>query len=241
MFKSSQKLARFHAAHDVLEERMSQRLKLVRNLWIGAEPSNTKRRLGGDLTYASSAWPVTIITRILLMCSSLEHFTLLNLSQNDWEKLEHAIPASLKYLSMGPVHGPFQIANLPKKSQLQQFTSISTFMRDNEVQSLVLHPMLQTFRRLSEAIETDTLAKFAAEQVECVSKSTILKEYIIAICLRPGSLYDGYSFIDQVEIKLRENTEDPRVFVSTIPNQYWSDVIHEEYLSVRLGMFVSQA
>jgi hypothetical protein len=237
MFTSSQKLAKFHAAHDVPAERMSERLKLVRNLWIGAEPSNARRRLNGDLAYASSAWPVTITTRLLLMCESLERFTLLNLNQNDWEKLEHAVPASLKYLSMGPVHGPFRIANLSKDSQLQQFTSISAFMRDDEVRDLVMHPTLKSFRRLSEAIDTDTLAKFAAEQAECVSDSVTLKEYNIAICLRPRSLFDAYSLIDQVENKLRENTQDSRVFVSTIPDRFWSDVVHEEYLSARLGMF----
>lgn len=237
MFKSSEKLAKFHAVHDVPEERMSKRLTLVRNLWIGAEPSNTKRGLRGDLTYASTAWPITIITRLLLMCNSLERLTIVNLGQNQWHKLEHAIPASVRCLSMGPVHGPFLIANLPKNSQLQQFTSISSFMRDDEVDSLVVYPTMQIFRRLSEAIDTDTLAGFAAEQVECVSKATNLKEFNIAICLRPGSLYDGYSLVDRVESRLREMTRDSRVFVSSIPDKYWSDVVHEEYLSVRSESF----
>ncbi|KAJ2916541.1 hypothetical protein MD484_g3849, partial [Candolleomyces efflorescens] len=233
LFTSSHKLVKFHAAHDVPEERMRERLKLVRNLWIGAVSSNPKRRLDGDLTYPRPL-PVTVITRLVLMCESLERLTLLNVDQNDWGEVEAAIPANLRSLSMGPIHGPFRIA---KGSQLQQFTSINSFMRDDEVRGLVMHQTMNSFRRLSEAIDSDTLAKYAAEQVECVSDSATLKEYNIAICLRPGSLFDAHPLIDQVENELRKASLDSRAFVSTIPDRYWSDVVHDEYLSVRLAMF----
>ncbi|TEB18229.1 hypothetical protein FA13DRAFT_1822138 [Coprinellus micaceus] len=127
VFATAQKLVGFHRTHDVPDEQLSQRLSLIHNLYIGAGPEHWPTR--GDLLYSNDAWPMTVLCRIFWMCNNLQSLTLLHLDQNKWQRLEYAIPASLRRLVLGPIHGPFHVSHLTKRPQLEHFTSVDSFMR----------------------------------------------------------------------------------------------------------------
>lgn len=207
---------------------MEERFRLIRNMHIGRTPSTLR-----DLTHTSANWPLTVIGRILWLTTSLESLTLLELDQNVWYRFEHAISASLRYLALGPIHGPFHPQDLKKRPKLETFVSVLTYMRDDEVRDVVCFPSLKRFSRLldapSSAYLTDPSLSFAVDQAKCVSQSTNLERLEIVLC---GCL----PFIRQA----KEATDDPRVLVMGDARN-WLNVIYDEYLLERqkfIGVFV---
>jgi hypothetical protein len=230
VFATAQKLVGFHRTHDVPDEQLSQRLSLIHNLYIGAGPEHWPTR--GDLLYSNDAWPMTVLCRIFWMCNNLQSLTLLHLDQNKWQRLEYAIPASLRRLVLGPIHGPFHVSHLTKRPQLEHFTSVDSFMRDDEVVDAVAFPSLKTFRRMSNSL-TNGVASFCTDQVECISSSSRLERYEIVVC-KAGS--SSGPVIASIESIIQQITDDPRIGVSSIGSR-WEDAIYDEYCDRRRQYF----
>jgi hypothetical protein len=166
------------------------------------------------------------------MSNNLKSLTLLHLDQNKWQRLEYAIPASLKRLVLGPIHGPFHVSDLTKRPQLEHFTSADSFMRDDEVVDAVTSPSLKTFRRMSNSV-TNGVASLCTDQVECVSSSSRLERYEIVVCkagLSPGPI------VASIESMVQQITDDPRISVSSIDSR-WENVIYDEYCDRRRQYF----
>lgn len=226
MFTTAEKLVSFHRVHDVPDEQMSQRLSMIDNLYIGAGPGDWPTR--GDLLYSNDAWPMTIICRIFWMCNNLQSLALLHLDQNKWQRLEYAIPASLKNLVLGPIHGPFHVSHLTKRPQLEHFTSADSFMRDDEVVDVVTFPSLKTFRRMSSGVASSSVHL----QAECVPSST-LGQYEIVVCNAGPS---SGAVVASLESAVQQITDDPRISVSSIGSR-WEHAIYEEYCDRRRRYF----
>ena len=201
---------------------MSSRFHLIRNIYIGRTPDEP-----GDLEYASTVWPLTSVCRLLWECKKLEHLTLLYLDQNKWVELEHAIPATLKTLVLGPIHGPFHASNLPQRPQLEHFTSLHTFMRDDEVVDVVLYPSMKFFRRITDGTNMDPF--LAVGQVPCISKTTTLEEIEIVISGPPNYSTLALSLCKK---KLDEITSDPRIKLRH-DLRHWLQTIFDEFLEYR--------
>ncbi|KAF6745386.1 hypothetical protein DFP72DRAFT_1077536 [Ephemerocybe angulata] len=229
-FTTARKLVLFHRTHDVPDDRLSSRLGWVHNLYIGAGPEQQ-----GDLLY-TSPWPLTIVCRLFWVFTSLERLALLHLDQNQWQKLEYAIPSSLKVLTLGPIHGPFHVSDLRKKPQLEHFTSAEAFMRDDEVLDVVTYPSMKTFRRMTNSTKNG-VALCCTDQVECVAGSQNLERYEITICAPEPEADEG---TEDLRTRVKEITDDPRVYISTVPGSQWNDVIYDEYCSARRQFFGEQ-
>jgi hypothetical protein len=221
-FTTASHLSTFVSAHYIPEGRMNSRFHLIRNIYIGGTPDEP-----GDLEYASTIWPLTIVCRLLWECKKLKHLTLLYLDQNEWVKMEHAIPATLKTLVLGPIHGPFRASNLPQRPQLEHFTSSQTFMRDDEVVDLVLYPSMKIFRRITDANSMGPL--WAVDQVPCISRTITLEEMEIVISGPPEYSTPALSLCKR---KLNEVTNDPRIRLRQ-DRRHWLQIIFDEFLEYR--------
>ncbi|EPQ52121.1 hypothetical protein GLOTRDRAFT_27807, partial [Gloeophyllum trabeum ATCC 11539] len=151
----------------------------VRKLWIGPVTLNGSK--GDFLTFKPRStpwsgdlirWPLTMTHQILMQCTSLQSLALITLNQNDWSFIESAIPASLKSLWMGPAHGAIVLKNFRRNPRISHFTSIDTFMRDDEVVDIVVSPHTRVFRR----IFTSGAGQFARDQLACLTRATGLRE-----------------------------------------------------------------
>lgn len=235
-FTTAKKLVTFHKVHDVPEERLSQRFNLIYNLYIGAAPEDWSEtrptRSRGDLLYASNVWPLTTLCRIFWMCGNLQNLALLYLDQNEWQRLEYAIPASLKKLVLGPIHGSFHPSDLRKRPRLEHFTSAECYMRDDEVLDVVTFPSLKTFRRMSNSLNGAVI--FSTEKVECLSRSTTLEKYEIVVCNTKRLSIPVRTFIKAL---VQRKTDDPRICVKSMPDCRWGSIVYEEYCEFRRQHF----
>ncbi|KAF8155830.1 hypothetical protein B0H34DRAFT_850794 [Crassisporium funariophilum] len=217
-FTTSSQLSKFVSTHDIPNDPIETRFSLVRNMFIGRTPTNQ-----GDLRYSSSNWPLTVVCRLLWLCTSLKHLTLLDLDQNVWQLLEHSIPGSLEYLTLGPIHGPFRAQNLRQKPSLRHFTSAQTYMRDDEVLDIVCYPSLRTFRRISFGNSMAQL--WAVDQVACVSKTQTLDKLEIVICGEPQITSPAWIVAQR---NLEEMTDDARIVIRQDVRD-WIRIVYEEH------------
>lgn len=217
-FITSDQISKFLRGHDIPDGPLNSPLSLIKNIYIGGTPTNP-----GDLTYGSTNWPLTTLSRLLWLSHSLERLTILNLDQNQWHKFNHTIPPSLEYLTIGPVHGTFRPQDIKQQSALKHFTSISTYMRDDEVQDIVCYPSMRTFRRI---LETSSMApQWAIEQVGCISKSENLDRMEILLFGRQ----DYTALVSEiVQEQLKKITDDPRVVIET-DRRKWDAIVYSEY------------
>lgn len=141
----------------------------------------------------------------------------------------HAIPASLEYLTLGPVHGPFRPQDLKQLPALKTFTSVLTYMRDDEVQDIVCYPSMRVLRRILDG--SSMAPHWAVEQVGCISKSPALERLEIVIFGRPA--YTSAA-AEVARDGLKEVTKDPRV---VIPEDCrgWLDIVFVEFQDYRLA------
>ncbi|KAF9555256.1 hypothetical protein CPC08DRAFT_712174 [Agrocybe pediades] len=217
-FTTSDQISKFLHSLDTDAGPLDSPFPFVRNLYIGETPSNV-----GDLSYASTNWPVTTLSRLLWMSRSLERLTIVNLDQNEWHKLDHTIPSSVEYLTMGPVHGSFRPQDMKQKLSLKHFTSISTYMRDDEIQDIICYPSMRTFRRILEA---STMApQWAVEQVGCISQSEHLDNMEILLFGR-----HEYTVLvaEVIQEQLKSITQDPRAII-TRDGRTWNAIVYGEY------------
>ena len=198
---------------------MNSRFHLIRNIYIGRP-----RDEPGDREDTSTVWPLTIVCRLLWECKKLEHLTLLYLNRHKWVEVEHAIPATLKTLVLGPIHGPFRASNLPQRPQLEHFTSSHTFMRDDEVADLVLYPLMKIFRRITTLTNMGRLLA-----VGQVPRTMTLEEIEIVVSgpTEYSTLATSYS-----KRKLDEKTSDPRIKVRH-DLRHWLQMVFDEFLEYR--------
>ncbi|KAH6906810.1 hypothetical protein BKA70DRAFT_1287019 [Coprinopsis sp. MPI-PUGE-AT-0042] len=146
-FSRSEQLVLFHRIHDVSNKRLSRRFRLVKSVFIG----NIGRADVSDLGYHRTDWPCTIVLQLLRQWSKLERMTIRGLPQYEWTPLEHVVPSSLVHITLGPVHGPFLPSDLDQHPSIQSFTSIASFMRDEEIDDVLTHPSMRVFRRIVSA------------------------------------------------------------------------------------------
>lgn len=197
---------------------METRFRFIQEMYIGPTPSEP-----GDLQYSSTNWPVTVISRILWLSTSLKNLTILNLDQNKWHTLEHVIPSSLQNLTLGPVHGAFRVQNLKQRPPLVQFTSVLTYMRDDEVRDIVCYPSLRKLRRILDAMSMGP--QWAVAQVACISKARTLEGLEIVICGKPECTTPARvlarEYLDQL-------TDDERVVVRE-DGRDWLSIVFDDY------------
>jgi len=217
-FTRAAQLNAFYMSHNDCDDVTASRVLLVQQIWIGNTPN-----MHSDLPYGSTAWPITAIHRILWTCTNLRCLYLIGLDQNQWYRLENAIPASLDHLAMGPIHGPFFIKNLMRHPRISHFTSIQSFLRDDEVQEIVLSPHMRQFRRIADFSSRNMLT-FALEQASCISKSATLEEMQLLVF--------GSGQHDEPVLELNaEHTDDRRVVVRSCQDKSWLDLLHSEFLA----------
>jgi len=218
--RSVNQISAFWAIHNTSEDRIRSRLLLIQNLWIG----NTSDS-GGNLTDGHIFWPLPIITRILWSCTRLRSLYLINIDQNDWIRLEKAIPASMESMAMGPVHGPLHIKDLTREPRIRKFTSAQSFMRDDEVRDVILSPHMQKFRVLFSAQRASQIQTL--EQVGCISETETIEE-IEFLILGPTP---SPSLLQELKEKLRNITTDRRVKIRTSPIASWIEFLYSEFLA----------
>ena len=216
---SGNQISTFWAIHNTLDDRIQSRLLLIQNLWIGDTPDSE-----GNLTYGSTFWPLPIITRILWSCTRLRSLYLANLDQNDWIRLEKAIPASVENMAMGAVHGPLHIKDLTRKPRIRRFTSAQSFMRDDEVRDVILSPHMKKFRVLFSAQRASQMQTL--EQVGCISESKTIEE-IEFLFFGPTP---SPSFLQELRMRLRSITTDRRVKIQPSPIADWMELLYSEFL-----------
>ncbi|KAF8233585.1 hypothetical protein L208DRAFT_1435535 [Tricholoma matsutake] len=196
---------------------------LIKNMWIGNSPIVHTHR---DLQYGSTAWPMTVIHRILWACNNLRSLYIVDLDQNQWYRLQNDIPASLEHLAMGPVHGPFFINNLMRHPRIRHFTSAQTFMGDDEVQEIVLFPHMRQFRRIVDFDSRNTLS-VALKQASCISKSKTLEEMQLLMC--------GNGQHDEAILKLKAKvqyiSDDKRIIIQSSQAKSWLDLLCSEFVA----------
>ncbi|KAF5381389.1 hypothetical protein D9615_008324 [Tricholomella constricta] len=208
-------ISKFYALHNV-EEGQHVHFRHIQHLWIGSTPSHHR-----DLDYASSSWPITILDRIFNACSNLRSLYIIDIDQNQWYRLEDAIPGQLETLAMAPVHGAVRINEMKNKPRLRHFTTAHTFMRDNEIQDLVLSPHLETFRRLVASMQSQEV--WGMDQTACVSEFKTLKEMQLVFYGTPATK------LCEQEAKLRDITDDPRVVLSLSKAETWRELLYSEF------------
>lgn len=215
-FWSADRLSAFWAVHNTFEERLRGRLLLVQHLWIGDTPYS-----GGYL--GSTFWPVTTIHRILWSCTNLQSLYLINFDQNMWYRLEGALPPSLEHLAMGPVHGPLHMEDRTRKPRIRRFTSAQSFMRDDEVRSIILSPHMRQFRILFSTQRVSLIQTLG--QVACISESETLEEiqFLISGPTPPPSLLEALSQ------RLQNVTTDKRVKICVSPIASWMELLFYEF------------
>ncbi|KAL4268984.1 hypothetical protein AB1N83_002413 [Pleurotus pulmonarius] len=203
-----------------------QTLSSIQHLWIGPVDGT----YNAELDYGSSSWPVVVIHDLLALCSNLRSLTIINLSQNLFYQLADVIPASIESLSMGPIHGPLILGHLMQRPRIRNFTSGQSYMRDDEVQNIILSPYLRRFRRIG----LGSAYSSAVAQSECVSVSRTLEEMQIILCGQDR----GSEVLERImETTLRSYTDDKRVFITPNPLHDWISVLFEEF-QVEYTVFV---
>ena len=224
-FTKAAQLSKFLSSHDIPGDPVEARFALVRNMYIGRTHNDC-----GDLVHGSTDWPLTVISRILWLSTALTHLTIVGLDQNKWHLLEHAVPASLEFLSLGPVHGPFRPQALARRPRLRSFTSAATYMRDDEVRDTVCWSTMRVVRRLYEAV--GITARYAAEQVGCVAWTETLERLEVVV-------YGGArAVVTEATAALRKKTEaitqDKRVVVSEDARAAFIQIFCDEWEECRL-------
>ncbi|KDQ32042.1 hypothetical protein PLEOSDRAFT_1100554 [Pleurotus ostreatus PC15] len=191
---------------------------LIQHLWIGPVDGT----YNAELDYGSPSWPVVVVHDLLALCSNLRSLTIINLSQNLFYQLADVIPASIESLSMGPIHGPLILGHLMQRPRIRNFTSGQSYMRDDEVQDIILSPYLRRFRRIG----LGSAYSSAVAQSECVSVSRTLEEMQIVLCGQDR----GSEVLERImETTLRSYTDDKRVSVTPNPLHDWISVLFEEF------------
>ncbi|KAG5646739.1 hypothetical protein DXG03_002421 [Asterophora parasitica] len=217
----AEQISKFYTRHNV-QQKPHANFRYIEHLWVGSTPFHR-----GDLSYGSSCWPLTILDRIFNACSKLQSLYIIDLDQNQWHRLQDAVPAGVETLAMGPVHGPLRIHQMKHKPLIRHFTSAETYMRDAEIQDLVLSPHLQTFRQLLVPRERqDQEQGWYLDQTACVPKSSTLKEMLLVFCAAQSP-----QWLKQEEARLRIFTEDPRVVLSLSQYSDWKKLLFSEFLA----------
>ncbi|KAF9475712.1 hypothetical protein BDN70DRAFT_883420 [Pholiota conissans] len=228
-FTKSRQLSKFLSGHDIPNDPLESRFSLIQNLYIGHTPHTA-----GNLLYGSSSWPLTIVSRILWLSTSLKRLTILNLDQNKWRLFEHVIPASLEHLTLGPVHGPFHPQDLTRRPRLKTFTSAATYMRDDEVRDVVCFPSMRVFRRMMPPLTM--ISFYAVNQVKCVEEARTLESLQIMLTGFSTPQKNDRKILDDF---LLEVTKDPRVVVIERREEYVS-VVWGEFEECRVNFIVRQ-
>ncbi|KAH9940319.1 hypothetical protein B0H21DRAFT_579311 [Amylocystis lapponica] len=146
----------------------------VRHLWLGPTSSNAEH----DLSYTSSAWPITLIHQILAHTRALRALALINLPQTALYRLEGVIPATVEALTLGPIHGSLH-GGWHALRGVRSLTSMDTFLADWDVAALVALPRLRVFTRL---FSRPAHIAFAFDQLPCVRRARALQHMRIVCC-----------------------------------------------------------
>ncbi|EPS95636.1 hypothetical protein FOMPIDRAFT_117154 [Fomitopsis schrenkii] len=178
----------------------------VHNLWIGPDSTHTQH----DLSYASSAWPVTLLHQILVKCTNVKSLALINFAQHLMYRIVGIIPASVTSIHAGPVHGHFDIRHLRCAPGLARVTSMDTYLSDLEVQELTSAPFLRSFRRF---YSTRTAIEYAFDQLAAVRVGRVLETMEIVCCTGAGDLEGTLAILKDLA-RGREGSDDDRVVIS---------------------------
>ncbi|OCH85021.1 hypothetical protein OBBRIDRAFT_344533 [Obba rivulosa] len=185
----------------------------VRHIWIGPASSTAQN----DLAYGSMAWPVTFIHQIFYFCTSLRALALINLETTYWLRLEAKVPASVEYLSLGPIHGPITLRSMQCSKNLKSITSYDTYLPDWEVKELVIAPTLHRFRRFFSTSWSSRIS-FAFDQLPCLREARSLREMQIICCDEDANVAADH--LKQVSEDYQEVCQDKRVILISQSNKW---------------------
>ncbi|KAF9010059.1 hypothetical protein BDQ17DRAFT_1347456 [Cyathus striatus] len=198
----------FIKAHDVPVDRLASRLLLVRNLYFGRTPITQ-----GDLTY-TSPWPVDTIARMLWMCRFIETLTILYLDMEKWHKFEHAIPATLTTLVMGPIHGTFSAEALTHRPRITYFTSCHTPLSHEEFMSTITYPTMRKLRKILPHLK----------------KSSTLES--LEIVITGPAIYSDTSY-NILQKQIPQVTDDKRISLTQVVTHDWVSIPYAEFQTTR--------
>ncbi|TFY51344.1 hypothetical protein EVJ58_g10620 [Rhodofomes roseus] len=178
----------------------------VHHLWLGPKSSHAER----DLSYASTAWPITLLHQILARCSSLTSVALVNLAQHLMYRIAGVVPLRVTSIHVGPVHGHLDTRHLRCTQALRCVTSMDTYLSDWEVQQLASTPFL---RRLRRFYSTRTAIEYAFDQLAAVRGASGLEQMEILCCTGAKDI-EGTLEILRGMAKGKEGSDDQRVIIS---------------------------
>jgi len=177
----------------------------VQHLWLGPSSSHVER----DLSYASTAWPVTLLHQILAQCTSLQSLAIVNFAQHLMYRIVGVIPASVTSIHAGPVHGHLDVRPLRCAANLRSVTSMDTYLSDWEVQELASAPFLKNLRRFYSA---RTAIEYAFDQLAAVRGAPGLETMEVLCCT--GADIEGTLEALKGLAKGREGSDDERVVIT---------------------------
>lgn len=178
----------------------------VQHLWLGPKSSHAER----DLSYASTAWPITLLHQILARCTSLTSIALVNLAQHLMYRIVGVIPPRVASIHAGPVHGNLDTRHLRCTQALRCVTSLDTYLSDWEVQELASTPFLRRFRRF---YSTRTAIEYAFDQLAAVRGASGLEEMEILCCTGAKNIEGTLEILKELA-KGKEGSDDERVVIS---------------------------
>ncbi|KAH9919832.1 uncharacterized protein B0H18DRAFT_1026396 [Fomitopsis serialis] len=178
----------------------------VRHLWLGPSSSHVER----DLSYASTAWPVTLLHQILARCTSLQSLAIVNFAQHLMYRIAGVIPASVMSIHAGPVHGHLDVRHLRCAANLRSVTSMDTYLSDWEVQELAGAPFLKSLRRFYSA---RTAIEYAFDQLAAVRGAPGLETMEVLCCTGAADIGGTLETLKGIA-KGREGSDDERVVIT---------------------------
>lgn len=217
VLSTSAKICSFYTAHHVdFRTSESKFPTFIRTLWFGPTPGPLRK----DLNYGSRSWPIPMLQGILTMCTDLRSLTVYNLDQNQLPNISRFISPSVQSLTLGPVHGAIILENFHQDLRLKEFTSGMTYMRDSEVQVVIVSPRMRRFRRISPIL----VPRFYLEQIPGISKSTTLEEMSIIVC--DCDLQAADETAESLRKQLPLYTNDKRVTITSSSTTSWEEFIY---------------
>ncbi|KZT71859.1 hypothetical protein DAEQUDRAFT_743962 [Daedalea quercina L-15889] len=182
---------------------------LVQHLWLGPGSAHAEHD-PSDLSYASSAWPVTLLHQILVKCTNLKSLALINFAQHLMYRIVGVIPPSVTAIHAGPVHGHLDVRHLRCAANLTSVTSMDTYLSDWEVCELAGAPYLKTIRRF---YSTRTAIQYAFDQLTAVRSGRTLEKMEILCCTGAEDVQGTLDALKELA-KEREGSDDGRVIIT---------------------------
>jgi len=128
------------------------------------------------------------------------------------------------------MHGPLDARRLLTHPPVKYFTSVHTYLSEEEIENLVMYPTMEKVRKLCQANSMAPL--WAVTQAAGVLRPEHIKAYEIVICGCPEYNDPAYVFAKRrmEEIGL---DKDPRVTLHQDLGGSWVELVYREFVECR--------